>query len=178
LQRYAEFTPCNKKRQNNMKVNSPRVIINARIMANKKWKNITRGLLENFIYKVLALLNIAISPYERSFLRFPYHIGLITLYDSYSTGLVLNVSVASVWLHVCYTFNNSLPACACPHADRRSPSRSIGIYKDIFSFFGSAYPFGGLSRLGGSAFNAFSIRRMTRSFPITAINSKIPGPTP
>jgi len=24
-------------------MNSPRVIINARIMANKKWKNITRG---------------------------------------------------------------------------------------------------------------------------------------
>ena len=89
--------------------------INTRRFNNKKWKNITRGkrtitqgLLENFLQKVLALLNIAISPYERSFLRFPYHIGLITLYDSYSTGLVLNVPAASVWLHVCYTFNNSL----------------------------------------------------------------------
>jgi len=67
----------------------------------------TQSLLENFLPKVLDLLNIAISSYERSFQRFPYHIGLITLYDSYSTGLVLNVS-ALVWLHVCYTFNNSL----------------------------------------------------------------------
>ncbi len=95
-------------------------------MANKKWKNITRGkrtitrgLSENFFQKVLALLNIAISPYERSFLRFPFHIGLITLYDSYSTGLVLNVSAVSVWIHVCYTFYNSLRLC---------------VYKNIFSF--------------------------------------------
>ena len=56
-------------------------------------------------------------------------------------------------IHVCYAFNNSLPACACPHADRRPLSRSIGIYKIFLLFFGSAcpfgaYPFGGLSRLG------------------------------
>ncbi len=76
-----------------MKVNSPRVIINARIMANKKWKNIIRGkrtitrdLLENFLQKVLALLNITISSYERAFLRFLYYIGLITLYDPDSSG--------------------------------------------------------------------------------------------
>ena len=93
-----------------MKVNSPRVIINARIMANKKWKNITRGkrtitrgLSENFSQKVLALLNIAISPYERSFLRFPYHIGLITLYDSYSTGLVL-ICVSSFDFDTCLLY--------------------------------------------------------------------------
>ena len=71
-------------------------------------RTITRDLLENFIQEVLALLNIAISPYERPFLRFPYHICLITLYDSSSTGLALNVSVVSVWIHVCYIFNNSL----------------------------------------------------------------------
>lgn len=55
-------------------------------MANKKWKNITHGLLEIFIQKVLALLNIAISSYERSFLSFPYHVDLITLYDPDSSG--------------------------------------------------------------------------------------------
>jgi len=79
-----------------------------------------QSLSEHFLQKVLALLNIAISPYERSFLRFPYHIGLITLYDSYSTGLVLNFSTASVWLHVCYTFNNSLPVCRAYGTGRRS----------------------------------------------------------
>ncbi len=88
-------------------------------------RTITRDLLENFLQKVLALLNIAISPCERAFLRFLYYIGLITLYDSYSTGLVLNVSAVSVWLHVCYSFNNSLRLC---------------VYKNIFSFFGSACP--------------------------------------
>ena len=61
-------------------------------MANKKWKNITRGkrtitrgLLEIFLQKVLALLNITISFYERAFLRFLYYIGLITL-DPDSSG--------------------------------------------------------------------------------------------
>jgi len=51
-----------RKGKNNTKVNSPRVIINARIMANKKWKTITRGkriitrgLLENFLQKVPVL---------------------------------------------------------------------------------------------------------------------------
>jgi len=44
-----------RKDKNNMKVNSLRVIINARIMANKKWKNITWGLSENFFQKVFAL---------------------------------------------------------------------------------------------------------------------------
>ena len=85
-----------RKDKNNMKVNSPRVIINARIMANKKWKNITRGkrtiprgLSENFFQKVF----------------------------------VLNGSAVSVWIHVCYTFNNSL----CP--------LRLCVYKNIFSFF-------------------------------------------
>ena len=55
-------------------------------MANKKWKNITRGLLENFLQKVLALLNITISSYERAFLRFLYYIVLIILYDPDSSG--------------------------------------------------------------------------------------------
>ena len=64
----------------------PHVIINASIMANKKWKNITRGLLENFLQKVLALLNITISSYERAFLRFLYYIVLIILYDPDSSG--------------------------------------------------------------------------------------------
>ncbi len=103
-QRHAEFTPCNKKDKNNMKVNSPRVIINARIMANKKWKNITwdkrtttRGLSENFFKKVF----------------------------------VLNVSAVSAWIHVCYTFNNSLR------------SLRLCVYKILLSFFGS-----GLSSLG------------------------------
>ncbi|MBU4445190.1 hypothetical protein KJ656_08930, partial [bacterium] len=95
-----------RKDKNNMKVNK---------------RTITRGLLENFLQKVLALLNITISPYERAFLRFLYYIGLITLYDSYSTGLVLNVSTASVWLHVCYAFNNSLR------------SLRLCVYKNIFS---------------------------------------------
>jgi hypothetical protein len=94
-------------------------------------RNITRGLSENFFQKALVLLNITISSYERAFLRFPYHIGLITLYDSYSTGFVLNVSAVSVWIHVCYSFNNSL----------RSPR--LCVYKNIFSFVGS-----GLFRLG------------------------------
>ncbi len=74
-----------RKDKNNMKVNK---------------RTITRGLLENFLPKVTAMLNIAISSYERSFLKFLYHIGLINLYVSYSTGLVLNVSAASVWIHV------------------------------------------------------------------------------
>jgi len=88
-----------------MKVNSPRVIINARIMANKKWKNITRGkrtitrgLSENFSPKVF----------------------------------VLNGSAVSVWIHVCYTFNNSLPVCRAYGTGRR-PLR-LCVYK-IFVVF-------------------------------------------
>jgi len=93
-------------------------------MANKKRKYITRRLLENFLQKVLALLNITVSSYGRAFLRLLYYIGLIILYDSYSTGLVLNVSAVSG----CYTFNNSLRFLR------------LCVNKKIFSFFGSACP--------------------------------------